>query len=41
MASFVVDENLVNETEKAEQVLFERLPLKRLIDQWVAETDNT
>lgn len=38
---FSVDEKLVTAVEKSEQILFEVLPLKRTIDQWIAEIDNT
>ena len=35
-----IHENLVNKFERLEHVVFERLPLKRLIDNWVSELNS-
>lgn len=37
---FEVDESLINDCERAEEVCFEPLSLKRTIDQWIAEVDT-
>ena len=35
-----MDESLINEFEKAEQIVFERPALKRTIDSWLVEIDE-
>ena len=37
---FEVDDRLINACEKSMDMLFEPLPLKRTIDQWIAEIDK-